>query len=56
MLSHAELDVLFEAVIDATEEAILNALLAAETTTGRAGNVAHALPAELLLAAIGAAG
>ena len=52
MLSHAELDALFEAVIDATEEAILNALLAAETTTGRAGNVVHALPAELLVAAL----
>jgi D-aminopeptidase len=52
MLSHGELDALFEAVIDATEEAILNALLAAETTAGRAGNVAHALPPRLLQTAL----
>jgi D-aminopeptidase len=43
---------LFEAVIDATEEAILNALLAAETMTGRGGNTVHALPHDLLLDAI----
>jgi len=49
MLSHDDCNALFEAVIDATEEAILNALLAAETMTGRGGNVVHALPADLLL-------
>jgi D-aminopeptidase len=47
------LDSLYEAVIDAVEESILNALLAAETTTGRGGNVVHALPHELLLDALG---
>jgi D-aminopeptidase len=35
---------LFDGVIEATEEAILNALVAAETLTGRDGITAHALP------------
>ncbi len=52
MLSQDAIDPLFEAVIDATEEAILNALLAAETMTGRDGNTVHALPPELLLEAL----
>ena len=52
VLAHAGLNALFEAVIDATEAAILNALLAAETLTGRDGNTAHALPHELLLDAL----
>ena len=37
------------AAADATEEAILNALCAAETMTGRAGHVAPALPLERLV-------
>jgi D-aminopeptidase len=53
MLSHDDCNALFEAVIDATEEAILNALLAAETMTGRGGNTVHALPHELLVEALG---
>ena len=40
---------LFDATIDATEEAILNALVAAETMTGRDGITAHALPHDRLL-------
>lgn len=44
MLRHESLDKLFFAVADATEEAILNALCAAETMTGFKGRVAHALP------------
>jgi D-aminopeptidase len=39
-----ELDPLFAATVDATEEAVLNALWAATSTTGRSGHVAHALP------------
>jgi D-aminopeptidase len=39
----------FIAVVDATEEAILNALLTAETMTGRDGITAHALPQDRLL-------
>jgi L-aminopeptidase/D-esterase-like protein len=38
------LDPLHEAVVDATEEAILNALIAAETMVGINGNTLHALP------------
>jgi D-aminopeptidase len=53
MLSHDAMDGLFEAVIDATEEAILNALLAGETMTGLGGNTVHALPHDLLLEALG---
>jgi D-aminopeptidase len=52
MLNDARLDPLYEAVIDAVEESILNALLAAETMTGRGGRIVHALPHELLLAAL----
>ena len=43
-----EMDDLFHAVADATEEAILNALCAAETTTGQKGRTAHALPLDRL--------
>jgi D-aminopeptidase len=52
MLPNDRIDPLFEAVVDATEEAILNALLAAETMTGRAGHTAHALEPKLLLQAL----
>ena len=43
---------LFEAAIDATAEAILNAMLAAETMTGADGYTVHALPHDRLLAAL----
>ena len=49
MLSNDRIDPLFYAAIEATEEAIVNALLAAETMTGRGGATVHALDAELLL-------
>jgi D-aminopeptidase len=39
---------LFEAVVDATEEAVLNALVAATTMTGRGGRVVHAIPHDRL--------
>ena len=42
------IDKLFDAVIEATEEAIVNALVAAETMTGRDGHVAHGLPHDRL--------
>jgi len=44
MLPHDEMDLLFAATTDAVEEAILNALTTAETTTGYQGHTAHALP------------
>jgi D-aminopeptidase len=40
---------LFDATIEATEEAIVNALVAAETMTGRDGITAYALPHDRLL-------
>ncbi|CDP84957.1 MULTISPECIES: DmpA family aminopeptidase [Mycolicibacterium] len=43
---------LFDLVIEATEEAIVNALVAAETLTGRGGLTAHALDHKLLHAAL----
>jgi D-aminopeptidase len=51
MIPHDQLDPIFTAVIDATEEAILNALCAAETMTGFAGRTAHALPHDAVRAA-----
>ncbi len=47
-LSDDRLNPLFEAVAEATEEAILNALLAATTVVGRDGNTAEALPIDAL--------
>jgi len=41
---HAELNWLFEATIDATEEAIVNALVAARTMTGINGETVEGLP------------
>jgi D-aminopeptidase len=52
MVANPYLGVLFEAVIEATEEAILNALVAARTMTGRDGIVAHALEHDRLRAAM----
>ena len=53
MLANAHMTPLFDAVVEATEEAIVNALLAAETMTGRDGITAHALDPELLVEALG---
>jgi D-aminopeptidase len=47
MLPNEAMNPLFYAAIEATEEAIVNAMLAAETMEGRAGTV-HALDPELL--------
>lgn len=46
----SHLNPLFEAVGEATEEAILNALAMATTTVGRDGNTAFALPLDRLVA------
>ncbi|HSK15672.1 MAG TPA: P1 family peptidase [Gaiellaceae bacterium] len=53
MLSNCWITPLFQAVVEATEEAILNALLAAETMTGCEGRTAHALAGERLVATLG---
>ena len=52
MLPNAKMDALFTATVQATEEAILNALLAAETMTGVDGAKVEALPHDRLLAAL----
>ncbi len=52
MLNDEGINALYEAVVDVVEESILNALLAAETMTGREGHIAHALPHDLLLEAM----
>ena len=49
MLNDGRIDALYEAVIDAVEESILNAMLASQTMTGRNGNTVHALPHDLLV-------
>jgi D-aminopeptidase len=48
MLTDGEISPYYDAVIDATEEAILNSMLAAETMTGRNGRTVYALDPELL--------
>lgn len=44
LLLDQALNPIYEAVVEATEEAILNALSTAETMIGHSGNTAHALP------------
>jgi D-aminopeptidase len=48
-LADDQLDPLFTATVEATEEAVLNALWRAETTTGREGRVVERLPHEPVL-------
>ena len=48
MLSNARISALFGATVEATEEAIVNALVAAETMTGRDGRRIEALPHDRL--------
>jgi len=45
---------LFDLTIDATEEAIVNAMVAATTMTGRNGFTAHAIDHDLLRTAMSA--
>ncbi|MDQ3661126.1 MAG: P1 family peptidase [Actinomycetota bacterium] len=52
MLPDEHINHLFDAVIDATEEAIVNAVLGAETMTGHRGATATALAPELLREAL----
>ncbi|HLM67459.1 MAG TPA: P1 family peptidase [Longimicrobium sp.] len=52
MLPNARINPLFAATVQATEEAILNAMLAAETMTGADERRVHALPADRMLAAL----
>jgi len=52
MLSDDAITPFYDAVIDATEEAILNSMLASRTMTGRDGNTVHALDPDLLQQAL----
>lgn len=52
MLPNARMNPVFQATVEATEEAILNALLAAETMTGANGVRVYALPHDRLLEAM----
>ena len=56
MVADAHVDPLFDAAVEATEEAIVNALVAAVTMTGRDGVMAHRLPHDRLVAALDAHG
>jgi D-aminopeptidase len=49
VLSDRDLDTLFAATVEATEEAVLDSLFRATTTVGRNGRVAEALPIDELL-------
>ena len=50
MLRDNRLDVFYQGVIEATEEAVINAMTMAVTTVGRNGNVVHAIPLDRLRA------
>jgi L-aminopeptidase/D-esterase-like protein len=48
-LSNSGIDVVFRAVVEATEEAIIDAMITGETMVGRDGNCAIGLPHDQLL-------
>jgi D-aminopeptidase len=48
MLSDEAITPFYDAVIESTEEAILNSMLSSQTMTGRDGNTVHALDPDLL--------
>jgi len=52
----SRLDQFFAAAVEATEEAVLNSLLAAPTVTGRDGNYSRGLPADRVRELLAAAG
>ena len=51
-LTGRDLDPYFEATVDAAEEAVLDALLAATTTTGVGGRTVNAVPHDALRALV----
>jgi D-aminopeptidase len=53
MLPNDEMDSLFRATVQATEEAIVNAMVAAETMQGINGNTTHAIPHSRLVDVLG---
>jgi D-aminopeptidase len=50
------IDAIFQAVVEATEEAVLNSLFRAETVVGRDGNTAEALPLDRVVGLLRASG
>jgi D-aminopeptidase len=52
LMANARMNALFDATVQATEESVLNALLAAETMTGASGLRVYALPHDRLLTAL----
>ncbi len=50
MLRNNRMDVFYQGVIEATEEAVINAMTMAVTTAGKNGNVVHAIPLDRLRA------
>jgi L-aminopeptidase/D-esterase-like protein len=56
MLQNDRINPLFEATVDATEEAIVNAMVAAETMTGADGLRVHALPVDQVMTLLRRAG
>lgn len=50
MLRNDRMDVFYQGVIEATEEAVINAMTMAVTTVGKNGNVVHAIPLDRLRA------
>ena len=48
MLANDQMDSLFEATVQATEEAVVNAMVAAKTMTGINGHTVEALPHDRL--------
>lgn len=50
MLRNNRMNVFYQAVVETTEEAVINAMTMAVTTTGKNGNIVHAIPLERLRA------
>ena len=48
--TNGRIDAFFDAVVQATDEAVINVLFANETMTGRDGHVVEAMPREAVLA------
>ena len=51
-VANDQLAELFEAAVDATAEAVVNSICMAETTVGRDGQTAYAVPLDRLVAAM----
>jgi L-aminopeptidase/D-esterase-like protein len=52
MMPNDRMNLLFQATIDATEEAVVNAMLAAQTMTGADGIRVFGLPGDRVVAAL----